>query len=89
VLEVFHEGDRPDVQVAPDQLGAELLRSVLGQLQVEQGTRPGEAPIKGDAVQELDVPDSGAGGSAGGIRRRFIHIRRLVPALVDLAPGAS
>ncbi|GAA3056715.1 hypothetical protein GCM10020000_44020 [Streptomyces olivoverticillatus] len=49
-----------DVEVAPDELLAELLRAVLGQIQVEQRARPGEAPVDGQAVEELDVADARA-----------------------------
>ena len=59
VLEVLHEGDRADVEITLDELGAELLRGVLGELQVQQGAGPGQAPVQGDAVQELDVADPG------------------------------
>ncbi|CAM5609567.1 hypothetical protein SCALM49S_00038 [Streptomyces californicus] len=59
VAQVLHEGDRTDVQVPPDELLAEALRGVLGELQVEQGSRARQAPVERQAVQELDVADAG------------------------------
>lgn len=82
VAQILHEGDRADVQVAVDQLGAELLRGVLGQLQVEQGTGSGETPVEGDAVQELDVADPGAGEAGVAVTHRGVHI-------ADATPGAG
>lgn len=58
VAQELHEGDGADVQIAPDQLLAELLRGVLRELQVEQGSGPREPPVEGKAVQELDVADA-------------------------------
>lgn len=59
VAQVLHKGDRADVQLPLDQLLAEPLRGVLGELQVEQGSRPRQAPVQREAVQELDVADAG------------------------------
>lgn len=57
VPQVLDAGDRADVEGAADQLVAELLRSVLGEVEIEQIARPGQPPVEGYAVQELNVSD--------------------------------
>lgn len=105
VLEELDQGDRADVEVAPDELLGELLGGVLGQLQVEQGPGAGESPVEGDAVEELDVADPGPAGPGGrvavrsraGVGRevvgcvsaRIVHLVRLAPPRTPLAPGPA
>ncbi len=78
VLEELDQGDRTDVEIALHQLLAELLRSVLGELEVEERARSGEPPVQGQAVQELDVADARPGA-------RSVHIVRL--ALTAYGPA--
>jgi hypothetical protein len=58
VPEELHQRDRRDVEIPVDEPGAEPLRGVLEELQVEQGAGAGEAPVEGQAVEELDVADA-------------------------------
>ena len=57
-----------------DQLLAELLRGVLGQLEVEQRAGSGEPPVEGQAVQELDVADAGPDRGRRSARMRAAQI---------------
>jgi hypothetical protein len=77
VLEELDQGDRTDVEIPLHQLLAELLRGVLGELEVEERARSREPPVEGQAVQELDVADARPGA-------RIVHIVRL--ALMAYAP---
>lgn len=81
VPEVLDEGDGADVEVTPDEALAELLRGVLRELEIEERSGPRQAPVKGQAVQELDVSDAGPAArvGAGCVVGCIVHIARLDP----------
>ncbi len=72
VAQELDQGDGADVEVAAHEPLAELLRGVLGELEVEERAGSREPPVEGQAVQELDVADARPGA-------RIVHIARLDP----------
>ncbi len=87
VAQVLDAGDRGDVELSGDQGVAQPLGGVLGQVQVEEGPGPGQAPVDRQAVQELDVPHAGTYGFAvraavrcGVTLGRSVHIQHSSPA---------
>ncbi|GAA1399798.1 hypothetical protein GCM10009639_39980 [Kitasatospora putterlickiae] len=89
VPQVLHTGDRADVQGSADQLIAQLLRRVLGEVQIEQIAGPGQSPVEGYAVEELNMPDPGPdrGVLLGLPRFRFRYCHCAAPLLFVRLPA--